>query len=178
MNRDAWKRYDKGGSWFYEITLPGFKYNMTDIQAAIGLWQLRKLERFQLRRRQIAARYTTAFSGISGLGLPVTRPNIEHAWHLYPLRIHADLFGLTRDEVIGELHARNIGTSVHFIPIHLHPYYRTKYHFQPGDFPVAYANFQRLVSLPLNPSLTDEEVNRIIAAVQDIAVAPAMRRAA
>lgn len=168
MSRDAWKRYDKGGSWFYEITTPGFKYNMTDIQAAIGLVQLRKLAAFQQRRRAIARRYTQAFLGVDALQVPVERPEVEHAWHLYPLRLYLEELHLTRNAFIEELAARNIGASVHFIPIHLHPYYRDKYGYRPQDFPVAYENYQRLISLPIHPRLTDGEVERIVDAVLDV----------
>jgi dTDP-4-amino-4,6-dideoxygalactose transaminase len=169
MSRDAWKRYQKGGSWFYEILFPGFKYNMTDIQAAMGLQQLLKLGAFQQRRRAIAARYTAAFSGNEALQVPVERPEVEHAWHLYVLRFRSDTLRIDRDELIKELGARNIGTSVHFIPIHLHPYYRDKYGYKPNDFPVAYENYRRMVSLPLHPRLTDEDVSDVIEAVLDLA---------
>jgi dTDP-4-amino-4,6-dideoxygalactose transaminase len=175
MSRDAWKRYDKGGSWFYEVVYPGFKYNMTDIQAAIGLWQLRKLAGFQQRRREVVAMYQAAFSAEEGFQLPVERPHVEHAWHLYVLRLRPEVLGVTRDFFIEELAARNIGTSVHFIPIHLHPYYRNKYGYAPTDFPIAYDSYTRMLSLPLNPRLRDEDVTRVIEAVYDIAT-PRWRR--
>ncbi len=168
MSRDAWKRYDKGASWFYEVMLPGFKYNMTDIQAALGLCQLRKLEGFQQRRRDVVSQYNRAFADVPALEAPVMRPDIEHAWHLYVLRLHLDALTIDRDRFIQELTERNIGTSVHFIPIHLHPYYRDKYGFTSGSFPVAYGNYRRMLSLPLNPGLTDQDVDDVIAAVLDI----------
>jgi dTDP-4-amino-4,6-dideoxygalactose transaminase len=168
MSRDAWKRYDKGGSWFYEVLLPGFKYNMTDIQAALGLWQLRKLEQFQARRRAVVSEYDRAFADEPALERPVTRPDVEHAWHLYVLRLRDDALTIGRDRFIQELADRNIGTSVHFIPIHIHPYYRDKYGFTPGSFPVAYDNFRRMLSLPLNPGLTDHDVGDVIEAVLDV----------
>ncbi len=168
MSRDAWKRYDKGGSWFYEVLLPGFKYNMTDIQAALGLCQLRKLERFQQRRRDVVSQYNRAFTDVPALEAPVMRPDIEHAWHLYVLRLHLEALTIDRDRFIQELTERNIGTSVHFIPIHLHPYYRDKYGFTSGSFPVAYGNYRRMLSLPLNPGLTDRDVDDVIAAVLDV----------
>src|SRR5439155_329342 len=143
LSRDAWKRYDKGGSWRYEVLAPGFKYNMTDIQAALGLWQLRKLPAFQERRRQVVRRYTEAFQGDEALELPVERPNVEHAWHLYVLRLRPGVLRIGRDRFIEELATCNIGTSVHFTPIHLHPYYRDKYGYQATAFPVAYDSFQR-----------------------------------
>ena len=169
MSRDAWKRYDKGGSWFYEVVLPGFKYNMTDIQAAIGLVQLRRLTGFQTRRREIVARYQATFSQIESLECPVERVEVESAWHLYVLRLRPGMLRISRDEFIEELKKRNIGTSVHFIPVHLHPYYRDKYQWKPQDFPVAFENYQRLLSLPLHPGLTDADVRYVIEAVLDVA---------
>ncbi len=168
MSRDAWKRYDKGGSWYYEVILPGFKYNMTDIQASIGLWQLRKLERFQARRREVVRAYNEAFSSVDALETPVERPEVEHAWHLYVLRLRLEALRMDRDQFIEELKARNIGTSVHFIPIHIHPYYRDKYEYKPTDFPVAYGNYERMLSLPLNPRLSDQDVADVVEAVLDV----------
>jgi dTDP-4-amino-4,6-dideoxygalactose transaminase len=165
MSRDAWKRYSSEGSWYYEVVCPGFKYNMTDMQAAIGLHQLRKLEGFHARRREIVRRYNAAFSPLEEFQTPVERPEVEHAWHLYVLRLNAERFGLSRNRFIAELKARNIGTSVHFIPIHLHPYYRNKYGYKPEDFPVAYREYQRIVSLPLSPRMADGDVEDVIAAV-------------
>jgi len=168
MSRDAWKRYSKEGSWYYEVVFPGFKYNMTDIQASLGLWQLKKLERFQNRRREIVKMYNKAFSNEEALELPVERPYVEHAWHLYVIRLNLNALTIGRNEFIDELNKRNIGTSVHFIPIHLHPYYRDKYGFRPEDFPVAYSNYLRVISLPLCPKLTDQDVNDVIEAVLDV----------
>ena len=168
MSRDAYKRYSAEGSWYYEVVLPGFKCNMTDIQAAIGLHQLRKLPGFQSRRREIVRRYTQAFSKMEELQVPAERPEVGHAWHLYALRLNLDRLTIDRAEFIRELKARNIGTSVHFIPIHLHPYYREKYGYQPEDFSVAYENYQRLISLPLNLQMSDQDVNDVIEAVSDV----------
>jgi dTDP-4-amino-4,6-dideoxygalactose transaminase len=168
MTRDAWKRYDKGGSWYYEVVCPGFKYNMTDIQAAIGLWQLRKLDSFQKRRRQIVQQYNEVFGDIDALEVPVERKDVEHAWHLYVLRLRREVLRIGRDQFIEELKERNIGTSVHFIPVHIHPYYRNKYGYKPGDFPVAWENYQRMLSLPLNPCLSDQDVADVIEAVLDV----------
>lgn len=168
LSRGAATRYHAGGHWQYEILAPGFKYNMTDIQAALGLWQLRKLQRFQTRRREIVARYQEAFAGEPALELPVVRPWVEHAWHLYVLRLRPAALRIGRDRFIEELAARNIGTSVHFIPIHLHPYYRERYGYRPASFPVAYDNFKRMLSLPLNARLRDEDVTDVIDAVLDV----------
>jgi dTDP-4-amino-4,6-dideoxygalactose transaminase len=168
MSRDAWNRYGPGGSWFYNVDEPGFKYNMTDVQAAMGLAQLRKLARFQHRRREVVAAYTRGFQGIEALELPVERPEVDHAWHLYVLRLRLEAIRIDRNRFIEELAARNIGTSVHFIPIHLHPYYQQKYRYPPAAFPVAWSNYQRMLSLPLNPLLTDQDVHDVIEAVHDI----------
>jgi len=143
MSRNAYKRYSAEGSWYYEVILPGFKCNMTDIQAAIGLHQLRKLPQFQARRREIVRRYNEVFSQFEELQAPVERPEVEHAWHIYALRLNLDRLTIDRARFIEELKVRNIGTSVHFIPIHLHPYYRDKYGYKPQDFPVAYREYQR-----------------------------------
>jgi dTDP-4-amino-4,6-dideoxygalactose transaminase len=168
MSRDAWKRYDKGSSWFYEVLLPGFKYNMTDIQAALGLCQLRKLERFQQRRRDVVRQYNRAFADEPTLELPVTRPEVEHAWHLYVLRLRPEALTIDRDRFIQQLAERNIGTSVHFIPIHIHPYYRDKYGFTPNSFPVAYRSYTRMLSLPLSAGLSDRDAGDVIEAVLDV----------
>jgi len=168
MSRDAWKRYDKGGSWRYEIVAPGFKYNLTDVASAIGLWQLRKLERFHQRRLEIVEAYGQAFGAEEALEPPVKRAHVDHAWHLYVLRLRPELLRIGRDRFIDELTRRNIGTSVHFIPLHVHPYYRDKYGYAPTDFPVAFSNFERLLSLPLHPGLTDQDVSDVIDAVLDV----------
>ena len=168
MSRDAWKRYDKGGSWRYEIVAPGFKYNLTDVASAIGLCQLRKLERFHQRRLEIVEAYGQAFGAEEALEPPVQRAHVDHAWHLYVLRIRPELLRIGRDQFIDELTKRNIGTSVHFIPIHVHPYYRDKYGYLASDFSVAFSNFERLMSLPLHPGLTDQDVTDVIEAVLDV----------
>jgi dTDP-4-amino-4,6-dideoxygalactose transaminase len=169
MNRDAWRRYGSDGAWYYEVVAAGFKYNMTDIQAAMGLVQLGRLESLQARRREIVAQYNEAFSEFDVfLQPPMERPEVEHAWQLYPLRLRLDRLTIDRSRFIEELKLRNIGTSVHFIPIHLHPYYRDKYRWQPQDFPVTYMEYQRLLSLPLHPGLSDEDVTDVIEAVIDI----------
>ena len=173
MSRDAWKRYSSAGSWRYEVVCPGFKYNMTDIQAAIGLHQLRKLPEFHRRRREIAQRYTRAFQNVAELQTPPEAPGAGHAWHLYVLRLHLDRLRLTRDALLAELHHRRIGTSVHFIPVHLHAYYRDKYGYSPQDFPVAYAEYQRMFSLPCSPRMQDQDVEDVIEAVLEVVEAAA-----
>lgn len=169
MSRDAWKRYAKGGSWRYEILLPGFKYNMTDIQASLGLVQLRKVEGFLERRRAIATAYSAAFAQDDAFEVPVVRPDVETAWHLYVLRLREGVLSIGRDRFIDELSARNIGTSVHFIPVHTHPYYRDRYGLTPEQLPVASAQFERMLSLPLHPGLSESDVSDVIGAVMDVA---------
>lgn len=168
MSRDAYKRYSAEGSWYYEVVVPGFKCNMTDIQAALGLHQLARLPAFQRRRREIVARYTEAFSVLPELEVPVEREGMESAWHLYVLRLHLQRLQIDRARFIEELRRRNIGASVHFIPVHMHPYYRERYHYAEESFPTAAGEFRRLVSLPLHPRLTEEDVEDVIEAVGDI----------
>lgn len=168
MSRDAWKRYSSEGSWYYEVIRPGFKYNMTDIQAAIGLHQLRRLPEMQERRKHIFGEYTRAFAELPEIQVPTVRPEVDHAWHLYVIRLNLDRITIDRARFIEEMKARNIGASVHFIPIHLHPYYRDKYGYKPQDFPVAYGEYQRIVSLPLYPRMSDQDVEDVIQAVVDV----------
>jgi dTDP-4-amino-4,6-dideoxygalactose transaminase len=168
MSRDAWNRYGANGSWYYEVVNPGFKYNMTDIQAALGLVQLSRLSEMQSRRRRIVAQYHAAFSAMPELEIPIEKPNVEHAWHLYVLRLNLEHLTIDRAQFIEELKIRNIGASVHFIPVHLHPYYRDKYSWHSQDFPVAYQEYQRIISLPLNSTLTSDDAESVIAAVRNI----------
>lgn len=165
MSKDAWKRYEKSGDWRYEVVEPGFKYNMTDIQASIGLVQLQKLDRFQSRRREIVRRYQEAFSEEEALELPVEREEVEHAWHLYVLRLRVGHLTISRNQFIEKLKQFQIGASVHFIPVHMHPYYYKKYGFAESDYPVTFQAFQRMVSIPLHPGLSDQDVADVIEAV-------------
>lgn len=169
MSQNAWARYSQSGSWYYEIEAPGFKYNMTDVQAAMGLVQLERLEGMQARRRAIARAYHQAFSTHPALEVPFVAPNIGMAWHIYPLRIRPEHLTINRDQFIHELHALNIGTSVHFIPIHYHPYYRDRYGWAPGQFPVAEEYFFREISLPLYPTMSDADVQDVKDAVLGVA---------
>jgi dTDP-4-amino-4,6-dideoxygalactose transaminase len=168
MSRDAYDRYKAKGSWYYEVVLPGFKCNMTDIQAAIGIHQLKKLPQFQERRREIVKRYNQTFSSFPEIVIPIERPYVESAWHIYAIQLNLEMLTINRDRFVEELKSRNIGSSVHFIPIHIHPYYREKYGFKPEDFSVAYRSFQRIISLPLYPRLSNKDVDDVIEAVADI----------
>ena len=178
MSREAWKRYQQGGTWRYDLVAPGFKYNMTDIQASLGTWQLKRFESYQRRRREIAALYNNAFRELPSLELPAVREGVEHAWHLYPIRLHLEQVTINRDQFIDELTAQNIGTSVHFIPIHLHSYYKQKYGLQAEDFPEATHAFQRILSLPLNQSMSDSDAWDVINAVSVVVERHGSTRAA
>jgi dTDP-4-amino-4,6-dideoxygalactose transaminase len=167
MSRDAWRRY-AGGSWRYDVLHPGFKYNFTDLQAALGIAQLGRHRELKKRRVAIACSYTEAFEEMDELQTPITHGDVEHAWHLYPLRLNLNKLTISRAQFIEELHARNIDTSVHFIPVHEHPYYRDKYGWRPKDFPVAHNEFNRILSLPIYPLMTEVDVADVVTAVKDV----------
>jgi dTDP-4-amino-4,6-dideoxygalactose transaminase len=168
ISRDAWKRYAFGGSWYYEVVAAGYKYNMTDIAASIGLHQLARGEWLLQRRQEIAQRYTEAFSLMPEVETPPNPKHVTHAWHLYILRLRLERLTLTRNAFIQALTDAQIGASVHFIPLHLQPFFRDTYHLVPGDFPAALGAYQRAISLPIYPGMTDEEVDDVIAAVEQI----------
>ena len=169
INRDAWNRYAENGSWYYEVVECGFKYNMSDIMAALGLVQLRKLETMTQRRIEIARRYNDAFREMPELELPPDRAGVRHCWHLYILRLRLEKLAVDRAQFIEELRQRGIGASVHFIPIPLHPYYRATLPMTDACAR-ALAVYPRLVSLPLYSNMTDDEADRVIEAVRDIVV--------
>lgn len=168
MSRDAWKRYSAEGSWYYEVVRPGYKYNMADLQAAVGLAQLAKLGSFHTRRAAIARQYNQAFAGVPELETPAERPEVDHAWHIYCLRLNASLLDCSRSQFIEELKQQNICASVHFIPVHMHPYYRDRYGFSPDDFPVAHRAYRRMISLPIYPRMSDRDTADVIEAVLDV----------
>ena len=168
MSRDAWKRYTAEGSWHYEIIAPGFKYNMADVAAAMGLAQLRKAERMWRRRTAIAHRYDAAFGTQPQLETPHDRPDCQHAWHLYMLRLNLNRLSIDSARFIEELKARRIGASVHYIPLHVHPYYQDTYRFFPQDLPTAFAQYLREVSLPIYSRMSDQDVEDTVSAVLDI----------
>jgi dTDP-4-amino-4,6-dideoxygalactose transaminase len=166
ISRDAWKRYTAAGSWFYEIEDVGFKYNLTDIAAAMGIVQLGRAEEMRRQRQRVADRYKSALEAadlLSVVDLPAS-PGVAdiHSWHLYPIRLRVDRLMIDRSSVIEELKARGIGTSVHFIPLHLHPYYRRTYDYKPADLPVAAREYEREISLPIYPGLEDEDIDRVV----------------
>ncbi|MFC1628595.1 DegT/DnrJ/EryC1/StrS family aminotransferase [Gemmatimonadota bacterium] len=170
INNDVFDRYtSEKPSWYYEVVAPGFKYNMTDLAAAIGIHQLNKLELFHGRRERIARRYDTAFTDLPFQTPFVARSDDTHAWHLYVILLELDRLNINRDRFIELMSEAGIGTSVHFIPLHVQPYWRDRYELQPDDFPVSSDIYRRAVSLPIYPRMTDDDIERVIAAVTGIA---------
>ena len=171
MDRDAWKRYGATGSWFYEVTAPGWKYNLSDLLAAIGVGQLERFEASQQRRHELVARYASGFDGLDAVRVPVARPGMTHAWHLYPIALDLERLTIDRGQFIEELRAENIGTSVHFIPLHFHPHFRDSLGYREGAFPVAEAAYRRAITLPLFVTMADHDVDDVVAAVRKVASA-------
>jgi perosamine synthetase len=167
ISGDAWKRYSAEGSWYYEVIDAGYKDNMPDLLAALGLAQLKKAEAFHQRRCEIADRYLRAFADMDELELPPqTSDPASHSWHLFILRLRPELLKTSRSEFIAQLKASGIGTSVHFIPLNLHPFYQQRYGYSVGDMPNAEDAYSRCLSLPIYPDMSDAEVARVISAVQ------------
>ena len=168
ISHDAWNRYSSEGSWYYEVTNVGYKYNLTDIAASLGLEQLKKCRSFAAARRRIAGAYSAAFADLGEIRTPVEERNKEHAWHLYVIQLELDRLTINRREFIEALRERNIGSSVHFIPLHLHPFYRQKFGYQATDFPKAAHAYERIISLPIYPNMSDADVSDVIGAVRSI----------
>ncbi|HUQ93358.1 MAG TPA: DegT/DnrJ/EryC1/StrS aminotransferase family protein [Bryobacteraceae bacterium] len=168
MSRNAWKRYSEEGSWYYEVLEPGYKNNMTDLQASLGLPQLRRLPGFVERRREIARRYDRAFADIDEIETPLALPDRGHVYHLYAVRLRTERLTTNRAGFLSALAARRIGGSVHFIPLHRHPYYRETFGYRPEQFPVAEKLYEGYASLPLYPRMTDADVEDVIEAVREI----------
>jgi dTDP-4-amino-4,6-dideoxygalactose transaminase len=166
ISHDGWKRYTAAGSWFYEVHEAGYKDNMTDLAAALGIEQLKKAAAFREARARIAARYDAAFSTLPELSRPARSDDSEHAWHLYVIRLDLERLTIDRARFIDALKQRHIGTSVHFIPLHLHPYYQRTLGADPAQFPVASAAYERIVSLPIFPTMTDDDVEDVVEAVR------------
>jgi perosamine synthetase len=166
---DAWKRYSNQGSWYYEIIDAGLKANMPDVLAALGLAQLKKAEAFHQRRREIADLYLRRLSGIEELEMPPTGDaNVIHSWHLFILRLRPEMLAIGRNDLVHHLKQAGIGTSVHFIPLHLHPYYRDRYGYRTGDFPYAEDAYTRCISLPIYPDMGDTDVERVATSVKQV----------
>jgi dTDP-4-amino-4,6-dideoxygalactose transaminase len=168
MSKDAWKRYTDSGSWFYEVVSAGYKNNMTDIAASLGIHQLRRLDGFISTRQQFARMYDEAFAELDTLKTPLTHSDRNHAYHLYAIRLNLQELTIDRAEFINQLKERNIGASVHFIPVHLHPFYRDHRGYRRGDLPRAEAIYDSILSLPLYPSMSVKDVNDVIEAVHNI----------
>ena len=161
LSKGAWDRYSDKGSWAYQVEAQGFNYAMTDIQAAIGVHQLKRLPAFQARRTQLAGEYDRLLADVAEVSLPPRRDDAVHCWHLYPIRLDLERLQITRDDAIRELRERGIGTSVHFIPIHHHPYFQEALGVREGDFPVTDRIFAGLISLPLYTRMRDADVARV-----------------
>ncbi len=168
MSKDAWKRFSDDGYKHYEVIYPGYKYNMTDLQAAIGIQQLKKVDKFANRRRQIWKTYKEALSKLPLFLPPEPRSNTSHAYHLFTIMLDTTSTKITRDELINKLHKMNIGTGVHYLALHLQPYYRETYRYKRGDFPNAEFISDRVLSIPFSAKLSDEDVQDVISALKDI----------
>jgi dTDP-4-amino-4,6-dideoxygalactose transaminase len=161
MDRDAWKRYDAAGSWYYEIHDLGFKYNLSDVHAAIGLAQLKRADAFLARRQAIAEAYNAAFAAEPALKLPSAAPGVTHAWHLYVLRLELERLRVDRARFVDLLRERAVGVSVHCIPLHTMHYYQSRYGYRSGDFPAAEKVYQDCLSLPIYPAMSDDDVSYV-----------------
>jgi dTDP-4-amino-4,6-dideoxygalactose transaminase len=166
ISKDAWKRYTNEGSWYYEILEAGYKYNMTDIQASLGLAQLKKVEWMWNRRKKIAQRYHAHFKHLPEVSAPLVKADRESAWHLYVIRLSPDALTIDRNRFIDEMKKAGVMVSVHFIPLYRHPYYSKDLLCASDEFPVSEEIYRRIVSLPIYPSMTDEDVDRVAASVE------------
>jgi dTDP-4-amino-4,6-dideoxygalactose transaminase len=168
ISRDAWNRA-ADRAWGYEVQEAGYKYNLTDFQSALGIVQLAKCNEAYEARRRIAERYSQTFSGLASLDVPAILPDRQGSWHLYVLRLRLERLKINRDRFVEELEQRGVAASVHFIPLHLHPYYQRQFGYRASDFPQAEHEYNRCLSLPIFPAMTEEEIESVIAAVVDTA---------
>jgi perosamine synthetase len=168
INRDAWKRYSESGSWYYEVVAPGYKYNFTDLQASLGLPQLKKVDIMWEWRKKIATRYLDGLKDCDLLTLPFIKNDRESSWHLFPVRLNLEMLTKNRAQIIDELKKHNIGVGVHFMPVHQHLYYSETFKLDDKNYPVASATFPRLMSLPIYPGMTDNSVEKVISTVREI----------
>jgi len=168
ISRDAWKRYGSDGYKHWDIIYPGYKYNMFDLQAALALSQLAKINRFWERRVTLKARLDAGLADVAEVERLAERPGIKHAYHLYPIVLRTDMLDTDRDEIMNAIQAENVGVGVHFRAVHLHPYYQETYGFRRGDFPRAEYYSDRTISLPLYPKMTDADADDVIAAVRKV----------
>ena len=168
INRDAWKRYSESGSWYYEVVAPGYKYNFTDLQASLGLPQLKKVDAMWESRKRISKMYTEALKELDTIQLHTIKSDRESSWHLFPIRLNLNMLNKNRAQIIDELRQKNIGVGVHFMPVHQHLFYSQTFNLNDDNFPVASSVFPRLLSLPIYPGMNDEHVNRVINVLTDI----------
>jgi len=168
INRDAWKRYSESGSWYYEVVAPGYKYNFTDLQASLGIPQLKKVDTMWEWRKKIALRYLEGFKDFDLLTLPFIKNDRESSWHLFPVRLNLEMLTKNRAQIIDELKKHNIGVGVHFMPVHQHLYYSETFNLDDKNYPVASATFPRLMSLPIYPGMTDNSIEKVITSVREI----------
>jgi len=167
MSKDGWKRYAKEGSWYYEVHEAGYKYNLPDINAAIGIAQLKKLNTLNRKREILVDHYLKRLGGFEGIKTVKLLPKVKSSWHIFPIWIDSKKAGITRNRLITELFERNIGTSVHFIPVHFQPFYHNRYHYHRGDFPITEKVFEGILSLPLFPDMTEQDVDDVVDALKD-----------
>lgn len=165
MDRDAWKRYDQSGSWYYEIHDVGFKYNLSDVHSAIGVAQLKRADDFMRRRTEIARAYNQAFGAEPALQIPYVEPGLDHAWHLYVLRLRPERLKVGRNQFVELLRERGVGVSVHCIPLHTMHFYQRRYGYRTGDFPATEEVYSRCLSLPIYPAMSDEDRAYVIETV-------------
>jgi len=168
ISKDAWKRFSSSGGWYYEIVAPGFKYNLTDVASSIGIHQLQKAEAMRVKREKVARTYFEKLGGLEAVELPPDPPDRIHAWHLFYIRLNLGKLSIDRAAFIEELKKRGIVTSVHWMPLHLHPYYRNQYGFKEEDFPKASSVYKRLVSLPIFPGMTIQEISYVTETIKDV----------
>ena len=169
LSKDAWKRFAAQGAWYYEVVYPGYKYNMTDMAAALGLGQLARCDDFWRRRQARVERYNALLSDVAEIQTPVAAAEVQHAWHLYVIQIVPERLTISRNEFIQYLEQAGIVISVHYLPLHMHPYYRDSLGYQPDDLPAARAAYDRIISLPLYPGLPDESLQYVADNVRRIA---------
>jgi perosamine synthetase len=168
LSHDSWLRYSDNGSWDYKIIAPGFKYNLTDIAAALGIHQLERVEQMRQKREQLAQLYTESLAEVEEIELPPDDADRIHSWHLFPIKLRLDRLAIDRDAFIRELKQAGVGCSVHWRPLHLHPYYEKTFGWKPEDFPVATSVWKRLVSLPIFSAMKDEEAEYVIATIRGL----------
>jgi perosamine synthetase len=168
LSHDAWNRYTGNNAWDYRIVAPGYKYNLTDIAASIGICQLRRAEAMRREREEIADFFRASMEGVDAIDLPDSIPDRIHSWHLFPIRVKLDKLTIDRNRFIDELRGRGVGCSVHWRPLHLHPYYEETFGWLPEHLPVATREWSRLISIPLFPGMRDEERGHVVDVVREI----------